>query len=766
MGKIDSYKKERKKYLNGIDYVKRKMKRHIILLSLMALAVIVYSVYCTIDMKMQDARSTEMYVKEYTEQIADQIDMEVDGGMKTVHCLSEENELKKDEDTILKFLDHKREIFGFDFAVYKNAETEQIITSGTIMNKKQEVIALKNTEVFREVLEKGFCAVGIKNGTILYAQNIYTDGEKVGTLWVGYQEERFKDIFEAKVFQEENSTSYIINNHGDILLTSDEKSRNLNLAVLLGNDEDTRSDILKMRDNIAEGKNGIFRFLTGDHQDYYLAYAVTEIDEWTAVTLIPADLFTGFSDSYVGKMLGCLVVALVVFGALFTLLFKGYSENSRKIEKIALCDDVTGGINRIEFQMRYQELCRRKKAEAYTLVLMDCMDFKMINDSLGAKNGDRMLEYFYAVINSCLYPEKDEFAARIEMDHFFLCLKEKNPDIISRRMDRIVEEINSFKNTDLTECSISFWMGACAIENNETDLVVLQDQARAVVKNLSRQEAGTLIFFDNNLAEKIQREREMERGFDESLLNGDFCVYFQPKVDFRKEKVAGAEALVRWNLPERGMVSPAEFIPLLESNGKICMLDRYVFDFVCKSIKKWKAEGRDLFPISVNLSRCHFVHDNFLSDFIRISEKYQIDRRLIEFEITENIFLDVSQIRKVKEGLHMIHQYGFRCSLDDFGVGYSSLTLLRELDIDVLKLDRSFFSDLDNRKARNVITSIVQMSEGLGITIVAEGIETKNQICYLDTIKCSTVQGYFFSRPLPVCEFEKWVESFIISDYM
>lgn len=137
MGKIDSYKKEIiKKYLNGIDYVKRKMKRHIILLSLMALAVIVYSVYCTIDMKMQDARSTEMYVKEYTEQIADQIDMEVDGGMKTVHCLSEENELKKDEDTILKFLDHKREIFGFDFAVYKNAETEQIITSGTIMNKK------------------------------------------------------------------------------------------------------------------------------------------------------------------------------------------------------------------------------------------------------------------------------------------------------------------------------------------------------------------------------------------------------------------------------------------------------------------------------------------------------------------------------------------------------------------------------------------------------------------------------------------------------
>lgn len=129
--------------------------------------------------------------------------------------------------------------------------------------------------MFREVLEKGFCAVGIKNGTILYVQNIYTDGEKVGTLWVGYQEE--------------NSTSYIINNHGEILLTFDEKSRNLNLAVLLGNDEDTRSDILKMRDNIAEGKNGVFRFLTGDHQDYYLAYAVTETDEWTAVTLIPAD---------------------------------------------------------------------------------------------------------------------------------------------------------------------------------------------------------------------------------------------------------------------------------------------------------------------------------------------------------------------------------------------------------------------------------------------------------------------------------------------
>lgn len=765
MKRIKTYKKERKNYLNGIDHMRSRMKRYILSLVIIAAAVIIFSVFATIDMRLQNARSTKLYAKNYTEQIAEMINTDVGNHVKMAESFAESERLQTD-DAAGDFLESKRKLYQYDFAVYYNeiADTESM--SGFCPLKKQEMSSLAETEAFYETLDRGLCAVGIKKGYVLYAKNTYQAGKKTGTLWIGYQEKKLQDIFVTKILQKENCVSYIIKDDGCILLSSNAENRNLNLAVLLGNDTNTRKHIDEMTDNIKKEKNGVFRFRSGDHKAYYLSYASTGIEKWIAVTMIPTDYFNGFYDSYVEKMLGSLLAALAVFGALFLLLFKNYREYGRRIERIALYDEVTGGINRIEFQMKYQELCRKKKAAEYTLVLMDCMDFKMINDSLGTKNGDRMLKYFYQVICSFLYPDQEEFAARIEMDHFFLCLREKNPDIIGKRLERIVSEINSFRNTDLSEWDVSFWMGACTVENNETDLTVLQDQARVVVKHMTRQKAGTLVFFDSCLAEKIQREREMERIFEESLLHGDFQVFFQPKVNFKEGKVSGAEALVRWEMPEKGMIPPGEFIPLLESNGKICMLDRYVFERVCQCMQKWKCQGRNLFPVSVNLSRSHFINENFLSDFIRIADRYQIDRSLIEFEITETIFLDASQIRKVKEGLHFIHQYGFRSSLDDFGFGFSSLTLLREFDIDVLKLDRSFFSDMENKKARSVISSIVNMAEGLGIKIVAEGIETEDQIRCLETVNCCNVQGYFFSRPLPVSEFEVWVEEFDIRNYL
>lgn len=183
-------------------------------------------------------------------------------------------------------------------------------------------------------------------------------------------------------------------------------------------------------------------------------------------------------------------------------------------------------------------------------------------------------------------------------------------------------------------------------------------------------------------------------------------------------------------------------------------------------MKKWKEAGETLFPVSVNLSRSHFVDENFLGSFVRIADKYQIDRYLIEFEVTETIFLDASQMKKVREGLQMIHKYGFRCSLDDFGYGYSSLTLLREFEIDVLKLDRSFFLNLESSRARDVIASILDMAEKLHISTVAEGIETQQQMEYIRTVNCDTIQGYYFSRPLPVEEFEVWLREFKIENYM
>ena len=217
---------------------------------------------------------------------------------------------------------------------------------------------------------------------------------------------------------------------------------------------------------------------------------------------------------------------------------------------------------------------------------------------------------------------------------------------------------------------------------------------------------------------------------------------------------------MRWEHPERGIIYPSDFIPLFEANGKICQLDLYMFEEICKLLHRWEKEGKMLFPISVNLSRMHIRNSNFLKTFTEIKEKYQIADGMIEFELTESVFFDDQQIKLVKNIIQDMHKQGFRCSLDDFGSGFSSLSLLKEFDIDTVKLDRQFFVDDADEKSWKIVSSFISLAHELGISVVAEGIETEAQLSYLLQKNCDIVQGYLYSKPLPVSGFESWADSF------
>ncbi len=243
-----------------------------------------------------------------------------------------------------------------------------------------------------------------------------------------------------------------------------------------------------------------------------------------------------------------------------------------------------------------------------------------------------------------------------------------------------------------------------------------------------------------------------------SLKNQDFQVYLQPKVGLKEDSVVGAEALVRWRHPQKGVMLPSDFVPVFERDGSICKLDRYVFEEVCRILSRWREEGRPLFPVSLNLSRCHFQIPDFLSYFERLKRKYQIPDGLIEMELTESVFFQDEDIETVKHTLEKMHRLGFRCSLDDFGSGYSSLGLLKEFEVDAVKLDRSFFADGMRRRGEDVVEGVIALSKKLHLYTVAEGIETKEQVEFLERIRCDAIQGYFYSKPLPVKEFEHWVE--------
>ncbi len=243
-----------------------------------------------------------------------------------------------------------------------------------------------------------------------------------------------------------------------------------------------------------------------------------------------------------------------------------------------------------------------------------------------------------------------------------------------------------------------------------------------------------------------------------ALINKEFIVYLQPKIDLSTRQISGAEALVRWLPPDENLIPPKDFIPLFEKNGFVVELDFYVYEEVFKVLRKWLDEKRCLVPISLNVSRIHLRDYNFVPRLTSLINKYNLPTDLIELEITESTFFEnINQLLKV---ISELKHYGFTFSIDDFGSGYSSLNILKDLPIDVLKLDKGFFPrDNISKKEKIIVSTIVDMAKKLDIRVISEGIETIEQCDFLTNIGCDMVQGYLFAKPMPISEFEKIVSS-------
>ncbi len=280
------------------------------------------------------------------------------------------------------------------------------------------------------------------------------------------------------------------------------------------------------------------------------------------------------------------------------------------------------------------------------------------------------------------------------------------------------------------------------------------DRANTARKTIKGGHKNSFAFYDKEMHKKILKEKEIENSMVDALNNGEFIVYFQPKYSLSDYQIIGAEALVRWDNPQKGLIPPIEFIPVFERNGFIVNIDFYVFEEVCKKIREWMDEGQKVVPISVNLSRMHFVNSNFIEKFKLIVDKYKIPTRLIELELTETAVLD--NIEGLLDTMNNLKEKGFVISMDDFGTGYSSLNLLKELPVDILKLDRAFFTEKDeSNNEKIVISNVIKMAKELKMKVISEGVETISQVEFLKQIGCDMVQGYLFSKPMPVKEFEK-----------
>lgn len=706
---------------------------------------------------------THAYAKDIAFQLASDITTEFNSRKMSMAVVADslKNTVQtSNTEELQEFLDRKEALSVFDDFFFVGIDDIHSEQAASPLPSLPHSIVLPHLKLFSHEsdVHDHTCIHYDGEHNIFYTQQI-SDGQKTMGMLIGIRHKtRVQEMIQPKAFNSQAVSCIIDSGCNVIIAPQGYDGGGLPDMVRANNDSQQIAVQLEtLREFASRQEPYTTEVDTIRHGRLMLVYTPLGINDWGLTTFIPSSILRGQSDTYIFRTLVTTVVSIAVFLLLTILTFFSYKKNKNMMQRVVFSDSVTGGLNDAGFRIQYHESVKKSSPNTYCVLLMNIKNFKLINEQFGTEEGDKTLRYIYATIKECL--TKNEFVARTESDNFFICLKESDPKIISERAEGIVSMINGFNNDDeKTPYHLVVHRGACIVSEPQQKISIVQGHAKAAYKVSVQQNTEECIFYDKSFTENKLKEIEINNMFGASIRNHDFKVYLQPKIRLLDGKIGGAEALVRWQHPEKGMIFPNDFIPVFEKNGKICQLDLYMFTEVCKLIASWQKEGRELFPVSVNLSRQHF-HTNtaFLDKFHAIAQQYNIPENILEFELTESIFFDQNQIVVVKESIKRMHELGFLCSLDDFGIGFSSLSLLKEFDIDTIKFDRQFFMDISTKKSKDIIGSMIDLSSKLGMHTVAEGIETQEQVSYLDSAKCDMIQGYVFSKPLPLEEFEKWI---------
>lgn len=474
-------------------------------------------------------------------------------------------------------------------------------------------------------------------------------------------------------------------------------------------------------------------------------------------TVFAADNYTT-SKSHQLTLLSALMLAgiIIMWIALFIVyLRKLYSlESSNKtLYDITTKDPLTGAYNFETFKKKAQKLLTQT-TKKYSLVYVDFADFKYINDVFGYKYGDEILINYAAIISKEL--RTGEVLGRVSADNFVILRYYNEKNDIMVRQQQVDIKITEFMHDMYSGQAVSVQCGICYLEDLAEDLQIegILDRANYARKTVKTGLNRKYAVYDESIRKQLRYEKSIENRMLKSLENEEFLVYFQPKVDLQTGLATQAEALVRWQTDEGLIIPPDKFIPIFEKKYLISSLAQYVFKKVCAFIRRRLDAGLPVNTISVNVSRLQFYNSDFVKIYEDIKNKFRIPDHLLEIEITESIAFD--NVTFLEKTVSELKSKGFLISIDDFGTGFSSLSLLKNIPIDVLKIDQSFFRESIHKEKDNiVIKGIIDLVNKLSIRTVAEGIETAEQVAFLKSVNCNMIQGYFFYRPLPEDKFEE-----------
>ncbi len=584
---------------------------------------------------------------------------------------------------------------------------------------------------------------------MLFAAPIEQNGKIIGSIIYSYLCDDMNSIFNLSILDGKGQM-FVAKQSGELLIgPGDFKAGEDNILSYLRVDCSHQQHVPDDCLTIAGPEGSVSLTLEQNDAPTYFCYNKLPYNDWYLFSIVPqqaaSQIITGATG--VQRTLGlCIAISCLVYLMVILLLYFSQRNN---------IDKMTGTYTLEKFKRKARRILRRDGGYHFVFVKLDVKNFKLINRAYSYTEGDRVIQNIASALRLTLAGEKNTLVSHTGTDDFLLMLPYHGRERLDEQRHLF---LNNFRDLmgPAFNTTVEFPTGQYLLTPGDLpqpDIMEILEKvnfAHRAAKN--RPENDNIVDYEETIEKDALLNKLVEDKMSDALETQQFRLYLQPKVRVTDGSIYGAEALVRWKEDEKYFMHPVDFIPILEKNGFIVKLDFYMFRQAALKLRASIDEGETPVPISVNFSRYHLKNPHFVADLCQITDEIDVPRHLLEVELTESaVFENVSLISELIDELHYA---GFTLSMDDFGSGYSCLALLKDLQVDMLKIDKNFFDPYnDTERSRVVISNVLHMAQDLHITTVAEGIETLQQVEMLREMGCDIIQGFYFSRPMPAEHF-------------
>ncbi|MEF9951761.1 MAG: GGDEF domain-containing protein [Clostridium sp.] len=653
-------------------------------------------------------------------------------------------------------------------------------TDGHVLNLSKEEgyrIAMKGKPYISEPFADKVSGIGI----IVFYVPIIENNRVIGVITASKDVPSLcKTLFEP--FFGEAGHSFVVNGTGKVIFQEKGQYNIVSVDQLRVIQDDNEVGYHSL---IVSGDRKATKVRYNGEELYAIHSKIEGVSDWYIVNTAPVSVIAEKTTMILRSSVVMTCIILGAFALLISYIYFSYKHNEKKYEDLAYVDRITGIRNHYGF-LRDGEALLKKRSGTYAMIYFDINNFKVTNDIFGYKFGDEILNNIAQILRQMF--GQNQVYARFSNDLFGILIRisGKSDTTIVPKYDynHIIGHDKETRNTEYTDidmyligivAEIEHRIKNFAIETKpHVDLLMsygvyvvtspleevstISNKANMARKTVKGQYQRRLAFFNDSIRDNLVEEKNLEGEIIKALEHNQFEVYYQPKYKLSTNELVGAEALIRWIHPEKGMINPGKFIPVAEKTGLIIPIGRWVLNSVCEKINEWNNLKYDVVPISVNFSRAEMYQTDFIKSTKETIRRSDIDPKYIEIELTESAALN--DVDFAKNTIMGFRDLGIKVSIDDFGTGYSCLSYLKSMPIDILKIDRSFIVDIEeNDKSKNVLKAIVELAKSLNLDVVSEGVETHNQTEFLKQVGCDMVQGYAFNRPMPVKDFEELIKT-------